>query len=246
MMWYCQVLAESETCGQVSMGSKTHAERAGRRKVEMTMRSFVKYMFLSLLSMFVIGSMISCTRDATQVEYSKYVPLADSVFRITFEYPNSWKWTVSRNDTQTGSGLITTINPDIEVDTTTLQSEGELSPNAFEGGIGIFTRSYESSDKVKLEMDISISNLLETNAVMHAEVVSDETLEIDGHFARKITTKVGPRFALGQNESLIIDDIYILVENKYYVINFEIVESKRSSEFGQGFDHMIETIQFLP
>lgn len=123
---------------------------------------------------------------------------------------------------------------------------GEIGPNAFTGGIAVFVRSYELPDKAKEEMDKSIDDLLETNTVMKADVLSDQIYEIDGYYARQITTKVGPRIALGQDEPLIVEDIYILVESKYYVINFEIIESKRNSEFGKGFDYMIESIEFVP
>lgn len=206
----------------------------------------MKFICVILVVLFGAVLLMSCVPTSEAFAYSRFVPQVDSGFRITFEYPSSWVWTVDRNDTQTGSGLVTTINPDVMKKDTTPSTGGELGPNAFTGGIAVFVSSYELPDKAKEEMNKSIDDLLETNAVMKADVLSDQIYEIDGYYARQITTKVGPRFALGQDEPLIAEDIYILVESKYYVINLEIIESKRNSEFGKGFDHMIESIEFVP
>lgn len=187
---------------------------------------------LMLFCLFVFSVILfaACARESA---YSTYTPQAKSVFNITFDYPSTWTW-VTHTDTSQ-FGIIITIDPDVELENT--------DPST--SRIFVFVDPYKSPEKAKTEMNRDIDNLLETIAVRKAQVLSDRVFEVDGRYARQFTERQ-TILEKWQNEPRLTEWIFILVENKYYNITFSTEESKRNGKFGQGFDHMIETIQFIP
>lgn len=187
-------------------------------------------LMLFCLFAFSVILFAACARESA---YSTYTPQANSVFNITFDYPSTWTWVTDTDTSQ--FGVIITINPDVELK--------DVNPSTSQ--VTVFVDPYKSPDKAETEMNRDIDDLLETIAVRQGQVLSDRVFEVDGRYARQFTEKqtILERW---QNEPRLTEWIYILVENKYYRIHFSTAESDRNSEFGQGFDHMIESIKFIP
>ncbi len=156
-----------------------------------------------LAILFGVVLLMSCVPASNALAYSSFVPQADSVFRLIFEYPSSWVWKIYDDDIQTGFGLITTTNPDFVIEHS--NSRDGIDPNVWQGGISISVASYESPSIAITEMDISISSFLEAKAVMRDDILSDRTLKIDGYAARQFSVKSPPAVVLGQDEPLITE-----------------------------------------
>ncbi len=191
------------------------------------------YVFILAAAALLFGGPSLRKSIPVKVKYSSYMPQANSILQITFEYPNTWNWEVYYENIQSEYGLIFTRNPDVGV---------ENSPSSV-NLISISVNSYESSDKTKTKMNTDISNFLQSQEVMQHQVLSDRVFVVDGFYARQITIRT--KLLLSQKEPQLEEWVYILVENKYYIINLSTAESERNGKFGQGFDHMIETIDFV-
>jgi len=191
-----------------------------------------KNILLTLFWLFAFSATLfaACAREST---YSTYTPQPKSVFNITFDYPSTWTW--GRRTDTTSYGSIITVDPDVELE--------NVNPST--SRIFVFVYSDKSPDKAKTEMNRDIDDLLETIAVRQAQVLSDRVFEVDGRYARQFTERQ-TILEKWQNEPLLTEWIFIMVENKYYKITFSTEESKRNGEFGQGFDHVVESIKFIP
>ena len=187
---------------------------------------------LMLFCLFVFSVILfaACVRESA---YSTYTPQAKSVFNITFDYLSAWIWDTRIDTTYYGS--IHTVDPDVELE--------NVNPST--GQIFFYVYLEKSPEKAKMEMNKDIDHLLETLAVRKNQVLSDRVFEVDGRYAMQITERE-TILEKWQNEPILTEWIFILVENKYYNITFSTAESERNSEFGQGFDHMIESIKFIP
>ena len=166
---------------------------------------------------------------STKVEYSKYIPPKE--FKITFECPDDWIWNVY-NTQQSGLDLINTHNP--------------VSQYPYDGLVSVQVSKHETQEKSETKMNDAIALNLASIKGSHSEILSDKTFEIGRHFARQIISKWGPYVGEGRLEPIIKESIYVLVGNSYYLVDLNIFESERYSEFGQGFNHMIETMNFIP
>ena len=72
-------------------------------------------------------------------------------------------------------------------------------------------------------------------------VVGDRRLEVSGYPARWITYKLSP--ASDRLEPLIDEQFYILSGDFVYNLSFRVPEDERNGSFGQGFEHVIETLR---
>ncbi len=193
------------------------------------MKKSKKFLYLSLIIIPGLILLALYLTRSNKVEYSKYIPPKE--FKITFECPDNWTWSVS-DMLWDGFGGIYTNNPD--------------SQYPYDGLISFDVRLYETPEKTETEMNEAVAFTLQSIKGSQSDVLSDRTFEIDGYFARQIISKWGPFMGEGRFEPIIKESIYILVENSYYRVNLNIFESERYGEFGQGFDHMIESIKFIP
>ena len=184
---------------------------------------------LFCLFVFSVILFAACVRESA---YSTYTPQAKSVFNITFDYLSAWIWDTRIDTTYYGS--IHTVDPDVELE--------NVNPST--GQIFFYVYLEKSPEKAKMEMNKDIDHLLETLAVRKNQVLSDRVFEVDGRYAMQITERE-TILEKWQSEPCLEEWVYILVENKYYIINLSTAESKRNGKFGQGFDHMIETIDFV-
>ena len=187
-------------------------------------------LMLFCLFAFSVILFASCARESA---YSTYTPQARSVFNIIFDYPSTWTWRTLDDTSQFGT--IITKDPDVELE--------DINPST--SYVIVFVDPYKSPDKAKTEMNRSIDDLLETIAVRKGQILSDRVFEVDGRYARQFTERQ-TILEKWQNGPTLTEWIYILVENKYYRIVFSTAESERNGKFGQGFDHMLETIKFVP
>lgn len=195
---------------------------------------------ISLLRTLLIGVIVStllitCTGASGSTGYLKYEASRESFFsNATFEYPDTWSWVIDMDGPSANSGWMYASNPDSE--------------DPYGGFIVVHSKPLESHIDAISALEIAISRHLEQKKVMRAEIISDRMLEIDGHDSRRIIAKQGPITGteVPEHEPLIDESVYILLENSYYTVSLTILESERYGEFGRGFDHMINTIQFLP
>jgi len=180
---------------------------------------------------------------ASEIRYSQYIPGPESLYKITFTYPSNWKWDENLHypDFRTANILVT--DPD--------------SQDVYKGSVDILVITDNSTSALgkypernaKLQMETDISNFFITKKIVRSEILSDQIIDVDGHYARQITTRSDPRPPTGeapaQTEAMVRETIYILDQDRYYVVFFVIPESQRKDDFGQGFDALIKSIKFI-
>ena len=72
---------------------------------------------------------------------------------------------------------------------------------------------------------------------------ADTSIQIDGYNARWLTVVYPP---LNTSESYIHETVYLLTEDRFYMIGLSILESEVDGHFHNEFKELIKTIKVLP
>jgi hypothetical protein len=159
---------------------------------------------------------------ACQPAQKEFQPKKDSLFKITFSYPATWKWEEDRPYDE--------VPPGEEPP----PSELIVSQNS-----GISIQVYKPSDpqaQMQEWMDAfsgAIANMPHTDTI----------IQIDGHDARWLTAVYPPLSP--SSESYTQEVIYLLAEDRFYSIGFSYFESEENGRFHKEFKELIKTIKIL-
>ena len=156
---------------------------------------------------------------ACQPVLKEFQPENDSLFRIAFSYPANWVW-----------------EEQIPFD----DFVGEPPPSelivAKNGAIEV--QVFKPSDP-QTEMQAFIGMYVKAVGNM---LRADTTIQIDGYDARWLTVVYPPQ---NTSEADVQESIYLLTEDRYYVIGFSYTESETNGRFHKECKELIKTIEIL-
>lgn len=205
----------------------------------MLRQSYTKVLNL-LTAMIVAILILSCAgKDQLNSEgHAQYISEQNSLFHITFSYPENWNWVKSADA------------PDYEIGTLSVKNLYSSFDDPWSGTIVIEVSSkQESPDQARLSMDEHLKRVYlwaGKEKPSWVNLLSDQSLEIDDHYARQIITKIDPRPSLGQQYTVIEEAIFILDIDRYYSFILHIPESEENGRFAEEFKDMLKTIKILP
>jgi hypothetical protein len=146
-----------------------------------------------------------------------FTPPEGSPFKITFNYPSEWEWKTLSYD------LMTT----------------DIYPNSRKSEIWIGVNVNVTASP-KTAMTDRMNLFLNTQTtVPDFEILDDKTIQIDGNDARWFVTR-------SIEENYIGEDIFVMSEDRFYIIGIRYSESETNRQFYDEFKAMIDSIQFLP
>jgi hypothetical protein len=199
----------------------------------------MKKIQLLLLALFLLS-----VTNACQPDLKEFQPQDDSLFKITFSYPASWKWEehmpydeLLPGEEPPPSELITVQDSGIRI-----QVFKPLNPQAqmqewMDGYLGVVTQTLGDDPVLQIYYLEDVTTLLR----------SDTTIQIDGYNARWLTVYY-PLTVIGDSESQphLQEVIYLLTEDRFYTIDLSIREPEIDGRFHKEFKEMIKTIKILP
>lgn len=162
----------------------------------------------------------------------EYQPDDDSLFKITFFYSVDWNWIDDPDPGKTYAG-ITAFAP---------YPAGE---GANEKGrlAGIDVR-VDARPQERMQERIN-SHLKGIETLERLDLRDDQTLQIDGHYARWLTI-VNTWEYENPGVTYVQEFIYLLAEDRYYIITLYIPESEVGGRFHTEFKAMVASINILP
>jgi hypothetical protein len=172
-----------------------------------------------------------------------YKPPSDSLLQISFSYPVDWEFGQRKMSLDIEiMGLVDPTSPKV-----TASTLSRVEPIPDVGMLEI--RAIRDIEHIPSDMvmERSINSLVHSIASNPLKLILEERqLEIDGHNAYWIISNWKPgSWSRNQEEALIVEDVFILDEDRYYWIALVIPESERTGKFGQGFDHLVASIKFV-
>jgi len=146
-----------------------------------------------------------------------YEPSEDSPFKITFSYPIAWQWDVLSYDLMTAN----------------------IYPDSRQSNIWLYVNvNIAASPKVAMSDRMNLFLSTKTT-VSQFEILEDKLVRIDGRDARWFITRA-------TDEHYISEDIFVLCEDRFYMIGIRYPENESNPQFYEEFQSMVESIKFLP
>ncbi len=174
--------------------------------------------FLRLLLMLSFLSIMTACQPALK----EFQPEKDSLFKIIFSYPASWKWEKDRPYDELPPGEVPPLSERI-----ILKNE--------EVSIQVFKTSNPQA-KMQEWMDAYLG-------AVAAMLRADTTFEIGGYNARWLTVVYPPQ---NTSEGDVDEGIYLLAEDRFYILDLHIPESEINGRLDKEFKELIKTIKILP
>jgi hypothetical protein len=176
--------------------------------------------------LFIVFVITSTGCNALNSDLAEFVPLEDSLFKITYSYPAQWKFTLSPYDPS-----IMTAN---------------IYPASRKAQIWAYIEVYLTASPDR-DMAMNITRFLNTRTSLSRYIiVEDRTLEIDGKTARWFVMQTTGKFAEGPEGPYISEDIFLLSDDRYYGIGILYSSTETNTQFHDEFVAMVESIKFLP
>lgn len=159
---------------------------------------------------------------ACQPALKEFQPDNDSLFKITFSYPASWNWEKDRPYDELSPGEKPPPSERI-----VLKNE-EISIQVFK----------PSNPQAKMQewMDAYLG-------AAASMLRADTTIQVDKYNARWLTVVYPPQ---NTSESRVDEGIYLLAEDRFYIIDLHIPKSEINGRFEKEFKELIKTIKVLP
>jgi hypothetical protein len=189
----------------------------------------IKTLWVVLVLCSISGCQLRSKTLDQQNEYSHFSPTPDTPVSIEFDYPAWWK---SNTGWANGNYRISYLEKDLSTPTAYLTENDPL--------FHIWVKPVSADFSLEKEVEDFTEGFKDDRS---RSLVSDRSMEISGYPARRITYKLLP--AAGRSEPIIDERVYWLVNNTLYIIRLWILEADRNGPFGQGFDHVIETLQVV-
>lgn len=182
--------------------------------------------FTFVLFLLAIGG--ACTTKGPS--FTEFQPTEESPFRIIFFYPQNWKWEMTP-DTGKSYGTMYALNPYPVKD---LKETGRI--------IGIHV-NLRPQTKMQEDIELDLKTIVNSSLFV---LLDDRIIQIDGRDARWITHKRKPIISHGETQPYIAETIYLMDNDRYYVISLSILEEEMNGQFHTEFKTMVESIRFLP
>jgi hypothetical protein len=170
--------------------------------------------------------------------YSTYHPEKQDLFQVKFEYPASWEWNRANHPLPYYDDSMSTSDP-----TKPVYGLNE-EPN-FERGL-IFIEVLQIDPTSFVASTFEDELLAPRFQNPYLELQMDEMIEVDGYPARRIVYRIAPRVPPMNQVPLLVESIFVTVGDRYYEFSLDIPESERLEPYGQAFDHLIDSVHFLP
>jgi len=177
----------------------------------------MKNIQLFLLTLSLLSVMTAC-----QPAQKEFQPENDSLFKITFSYPASWNW-----------------EEDIPYDEPPLFEELPPSERIVLQDGTISIQVYKPSNP-QAKMQEWMDGYLGAVTTM---LRIDTTIQIGGYSARWLTVVYPP---LTTTDPHVQEGIYLLAEDRFYIIDLSIPESETDGRFHKEFKDLIKTLKILP
>jgi hypothetical protein len=161
---------------------------------------------------------------ACQPSLVEFQPASDSLFKISFSYPDDWIWEEQRPFDE--------LPPDYEPPPSELiiLQDGNISIQVY------------LTPKPHTEAREWINFLLSDSPFT---VLEDNAFQIDGHEARRLTlSSVGWSSTQG-NIDVQDDIVYLFTEDRYYTINLSLSESEIDIHVRKEFEELVQSIRVL-
>jgi hypothetical protein len=170
--------------------------------------------------------------------YITYHPEKQDIFQLEFEYPDNWVWNRANHPLPYYDDSMSTSDP-----TKPVYGLNE-EPN-FERGL-IFIEVLQIDPTSFVASTFEDELLVPRFQNPYLELLTDEMTEVDGYSARRIVYRIAPRPGPMNQVPLLEESIFVIVGDRYYEFFLSISESERLDPYGQAFDHLIESVHFLP
>lgn len=191
------------------------------------MKTTQAYYFL--LVFFLLAICGACT--SKELPLAEFQPATGNLIKLTFSYPQNWNWEATPGSSKL-SGTMYALNPYPAND---LKKTGRLV------AIHVSLRSPQVRMQEFIELLLRNTRTLSTD-----EMLNDRIIQIDNHEARWFTYKQVPDVSQGETQPYIREEIYLLADDRYYIISLSILEEEQNGQFHNEFKAMIESIKFLP
>jgi hypothetical protein len=170
--------------------------------------------------------------------YSTYHPERQDLIQVKFEYPANWKWNRATYPLPYYDDSMSTLDP-----TKPVYGLNE-EPNFERGDICIDVLQIDPMSFVASTFEDEL--LAKINRKPYLELHTDEMIEVDGYPARRIVYRIAPRIPPMNQVPLLEESIFVTVGDRYYELSLSIPESERLDPYGLAFDHLIDSVHFLP
>jgi hypothetical protein len=177
----------------------------------------MKYIQRLLLILLILSVTAAC-----QLTLKKFQPAKNSLFKITFSYPASWKW-----------------EEEIPFDQLRPGEKPPPSERIVAKHEPISIQVYKPSDP-EAQMHEWMDAYLKAVAGM---LRADTTIQVDGYDARWLTVVYPPQ---GTSKSHVQEGIYLLTKDRFYIIDISIPESEVDGRFHKEFQELIKSMKVLP
>jgi hypothetical protein len=158
--------------------------------------------------------------------YVVYTATQDSPMQISFEYPREWKWEILGLESDTSMTIGTFLDP-----------LNYQKGNIF---ISVFVEKLSAVEYYQRTNDRLTGFIINPDLY---DIKVDEHILINGLSARKLIILGNARPRQNDLEDFYKELIYLHGNDTNYEIVFEIPVDDRDSDFGQAFNHLIETIK---
>lgn len=171
------------------------------------------------------------------VKWTTYTPEDGSLFKIKFSHPKTWTWQTTADAPTYQVGSMVAVNPYVE-------NVGAM----WSGTVTILVGTPQQDNAMAREMMQQNINekLWNGDAPSWLHVLRDSDAKVDQHEAREIMLMLDPRVQLGQEDSMLEKNFYILADDRYYLVSLFIPASERQSRFAREFETLIASVRILP
>ena len=203
----------------------------------MTVKKLMKFLQLLTLSLSLLA-VTDC-----QPSLVEFQPASDSLFKISFSYPDDWVWEeqmpfdeLAPGEVPPPSELIVLQDGGISIQVFKPSDPQALMNEWMNAYLGAVTHPLGDDPSLGIYYLEDVSTLLR----------ADTTIQIDGYNARWLTvyyplTKIGDY----TNRPHLQEVIYLLTGDRFYTIDLSASESEIDGRLHKEFKEMINTIKIL-
>jgi hypothetical protein len=191
---------------------------------------------ISSAALLIIGTVVFLICIDNQ--YITYHPEAQDLYKLEFEYPSNWEWNRANQPIAQYDDCLSTADP--------TKSDYGLNeePNFEQGLIMVWVLQI---DPISFTASTFIDELLaRIHQNLYLDLRTDDMIDVDGYSARRIVYRIAPRPGPMNQVPLLEEYIFVTVGDRYYEFSLSIPESERLDPYGLAFDHLIESVHFLP
>lgn len=207
------------------------------------MRTIMKS-FLQTISILALLAITACGERKDDLHYT---PLDSDVIQIEFDYPSNWHIINQPEDSFGQKSKVYQQLMILEPGSPATPSFGrgnwEISPYGAILIRGIVGESTDLMKQMNLEMDVALQNQQRHNPSIEFNQVrihNNSSWKLEGSYLATVSEEnISPQYVY-------IENIFFIVQDRYYSISFSIPDNRKSSDFFQDYHRMIKSINVLP